>query len=230
MVDLVYVLTQEFVARRAKNSSYSLRAYARDLQVSKSALSSAMNGKSILSHKNQTRVRNAIFPLPRNGVVELEADNFLIFHRWQYLAIMNLCFLRHHKASSLWVSKKLGIKVSEAKSAIETLVKARFLKIVGGKFVRVSPRYVTKNDEFSEVLRNYHRQAMQLASGALDYIPLKEREFQTTCIAVPKSKLQGAKEKIRKFHGELVQYMEQAPGEELYYLSTFFFPIVGCER
>ena len=58
------VLNQEFVRRKDRNTSYSLRAFARDLELSPSRLSEVMKGKQGLSEANAEAVARKVTRRP----------------------------------------------------------------------------------------------------------------------------------------------------------------------
>lgn len=55
-MDVNMLIRNEFEAKKSKNKNYSLRALARDLDVSVSTLSESLNGKHKLSYKSLERI------------------------------------------------------------------------------------------------------------------------------------------------------------------------------
>src|SRR5262245_19891132 len=107
--DYRLALAQELKVRQARNSRYSLRSFARDLNVSVTALSDVLSGKRSFSHKNAEKViqklgwspvQSQIFladlahserPTPQKiAEMQLQDDQFHFISEWYYFVILNL--------------------------------------------------------------------------------------------------------------------------------------------
>lgn len=168
--------------RRARNSRYSLRAFARDLGVSRSVLSSALLERTALSQKNRRRLVSMFGS--ESKVSELPSERFHLFDRWYYLPILNLCHLVSHRTTPLWVAKELGIQVGQAKEAIAMLVSNGYLRIEKGRFLRCVPPFDTRNDVSAAQIQRYHQSILSLAAQAITREPVERREYQTMCLAL----------------------------------------------
>lgn len=59
-LDPVKFLTEQYLQRRERNASYSLRSFARDVGVSATALSRILNGQRIITYRQMSRVLSAL--------------------------------------------------------------------------------------------------------------------------------------------------------------------------
>ena len=141
-----------------KNPSYSLRAYAKKLNLSPSALSEILNGKRKISRKMaliiyerlganplETHELNSYFDQKKlkekseiekleaysdNQLkfLELSADQFNIIEKWHHFAILSLIETKDFKANIKWISKRLNITETEVKLALDRLERLDLIK------------------------------------------------------------------------------------------------------
>ena len=139
MSDGRILLLQELTARKHRNSSYSLRAFARDLGVSAAALSQYLSRKRELSPKNRSSiaVRMKLSPIEARAfqgkskeLSEIEAthqslseDQFRLIGDWLSIATLNLARLKHNRGEAKWIAQRLGVDVTEAQVVLERLTR-----------------------------------------------------------------------------------------------------------
>ena len=129
------ILREELKNRQNKNSSYSLRAFSRDLGVNPASLSQFLNGRRALSSKNLDGIAKRLgyspiaFGAPaskaesrieRNEI--LREDEQVIISEWYYFAILNLAKINRCKADPYFLSRRLGIDPSIASRATDRLI------------------------------------------------------------------------------------------------------------
>lgn len=74
-MDVNSLIRNEFEAKKSKNKNYSLRALARDLDVSVSTLSESLNGKHKLSYKSLERIL-AKLDVDTETAIKLKLQNY----------------------------------------------------------------------------------------------------------------------------------------------------------
>lgn len=74
-MDVNSLIRNEFEAKKSKNKNYSLRALARDLDVSVSTLSESLNGKHKLSYKSLERIL-AKLDIDTETAIKLKLQNY----------------------------------------------------------------------------------------------------------------------------------------------------------
>lgn len=250
-------LLDELKRRERNNPAYSLRAFARDLNVSASRLSEVFNGKCGISKRRAvdfakklrlSPLDEAIFidmvdlehtrsHLSRKWAEErlrakllhaktLQAEDLSILSEWYYLPIVELSQTADFVSTAEYIAKRLRITLEQATAAIDTLVQMNLLSWQEGRLIQVHPDRSTTANIPTPSLRQHNKRYLQLAGEAIDNRPLPERDFSTIIMAIDKSKMELAKERIRNFRRELMKELEALPSKDaVYCLSMGFFEV-----
>jgi uncharacterized protein (TIGR02147 family) len=236
------IIQREYLKRKSKNPSYSLRAYSNYLGIGMTSLSSFLAGKRILSKKNLTKVAEKLSLPPleyelfmgevskKNSPVDVERlqlqdDTFHLISDWYHYAILEICSLKSHKNSPEWVASKLGISKMEASLAIDRLLKMGLLKKKGMSFYRETPQLTTKTDIPDRAIRSRHLQILELAKMSLERDPVGKRHFWETTFALSPEKYDQAKKMIVAASRKIVKLLESGEPKEIYSLSMNLFPL-----
>lgn len=242
------LLIQELARRRTRNSAYSLRAFARDLQVGVTTLSDVLGDKRSLSKTNLEKVleRLAIAPLDRDKLwgqyrdqvnrsvavddrTLLDEDTFHLIADWHYLAILNLAKLANNQAKPEWIAERLGIKTEQATEALARLFRLELVKKVRGQLVRTAKPLTTSKDIPSVAIRKHHSQNLLLAETSLHRDPVAQREFGSITMAVNPENLPLAKEILLKTRKKIASLLETGAVSEVYTLSFQLFPLTKIQ-
>ncbi len=240
-------LSEQLDARRKKNSAYSLRAFARSLNIPAASLSQIMLGKRPLTLKTALRIaegfdfspveRQAFLssvvwhgtPIPEKTDLKnytvLESETFAVISDWYHYAILSLGEIKPNRCDPKWISKQLGITQVQSRNALERLFKLGFIKKVGRGYTQATPNLDIQCSSKLQALRKYHRQNLQLAEKALDNEPIPARDFNSMTMAIDPDKLPQAKEAIRKFRDEISNLLEKGNRCRVYTLAIQLFPI-----
>ena len=181
--------------RMENNSSYSLRAFARDLGVSHNYLSQIINGRRGLSIQHASKIASALkfsdeqrqrlfesvakMKLNQTDLIKkstrrstdeslvLEIDHFKVVGEWFHGAIMELTKVSDFRPSYAWIGKKLGIPAQEAKKAVARLERLGLLSRDGKKW-RLVPKHVYFPTHRAELaIRHYHERTIDKAKDNL---------------------------------------------------------------
>jgi len=240
--------------KQARNPAYSLRALARDLEISPTGLSLILNKKRPLTIEraipwaaklqfDESLSKKFIEAItydsderlnPNNRkshqleekikYAQLQLDQFALISDWYHLAILNLTKLKSFKHDPKWMSKRLGITVEECLLAIDRLIRLNLLEIIEKKYVRTKNSVSTPTDIPSEAIRNYHRQNINRAISSIENVAIEERDISSIMMPIDKSKLAEAKKMIRNFRRELALFLEAEEGDQVYSLNIQLFP------
>ncbi|MEX1099793.1 MAG: TIGR02147 family protein, partial [Bacteriovoracaceae bacterium] len=135
---------------QSKNNQFSLRAFARLLEVSPASLSEFLNGKRNLSPKmlkklaeklclgpEDLNVLNEKIVREKKGLnhksngskknVQLQNDQYYLVADWHYYAILCLAETPEFKEDCEWISKRLKTSAPKVKEAMERLIRLGFL-------------------------------------------------------------------------------------------------------
>lgn len=170
-----HYLNSEFARRCEANASYSLRSYAKALDIDAGTLSRILNGKQALSYKmaqkivgkldlspsQQKEFFNSLFHYQQSRKLEkvhkeninekeykgqdLSIDYYRVIADWYHTALMEMTYLKGFKPDSRYISKQLGITPAEAKLALERLVNLGLLTKKNGKIVKTNEKLSTQD-------------------------------------------------------------------------------------
>jgi uncharacterized protein (TIGR02147 family) len=238
------LLREKLVERQLKNPAYSLRAFARAVNLNPAALSMILNGKRRVSKSLADRVAENLMLEPQqrerllalfdhenpetsqDRVVELRADEFQLISQWHHFAILSLAETQDFQSDVAWIARRLGISKSTAQQAIDRLVRLEMLRQTSdGRIETTGLQYKTTSDVADVSLRKSHFTNLELARASLESDPLDQRDFSAMTMAVDPSLLPQAKSKIREFRRELSAFLESGSKKEIYKLCVQLFPL-----
>lgn len=242
-------LNEALVRSQIKNQAFSLRAFARKLNISHSALSEILNGKRKISKKMAERLaRNLclnpkeakalidLFPGKGSGAngeaasvtpyLELTTDHFHVISEWYHFAILSLIDTAQSQADAKWIAARLGIKVPEAQSAIDRMMRLSMIhRDRQGRLARTGIAYATPDEVEDIGLKKAHMNNLELARRSLESDPIHARDFTAITMAVNPSKLPVAKKMIREFLDKISGYLENDPKQEVYKMCVQLIPL-----
>jgi uncharacterized protein (TIGR02147 family) len=239
-------LQAELIKRIKLNPSFSQRAFAKLLGMSPGSLSEIMAGKRKLTYKNALKIasklglskidtKNFVLLLDdtkeekqkREGFKDrqLSDDVFSIISNWYCFAILNLVDCVGFKWGLAWISKRLGISLTEAKDAIERMKRVGLIEQTD-KGLRAVDDFVLSPDGISsQAVRSYHHSILQKAQEALENQPVEEREISGISFAVDPKNLDKMKKDIDDFQRELIDKYCKGKRTEVYHLELALFKL-----
>lgn len=239
-------LKAELLRRCDADSRYSLRAFARFLELEPSALSKILTGKRRVSAAMFSRLvgklahgyaeRRAFFDTyARRGAFKIsraaESETFDAFKAvsdWYHTAIIEMVSIRGFRSDVSWIARALGIPQAEAATAVERLIRLGLLERRSGEQTLARPAVDLPVDlrDLGPATRTVQHQFLELASRALDDTPISEREQSTMTFAGCMDLLPEARKRIENFQREIAGLLAQrAPHEEVFHLSISLFPV-----
>jgi transcriptional regulator with XRE-family HTH domain len=242
-----WALKKEYKDLCEKNPNYSLRAFAKKLGISPSALSALINRKRRFTDKMKVRLGLRLDlptsviekyvsqdPNTRYGDIAFshaeyspfDLDRFAIISDWYHMAILELVNIDGFHLSGQNIAKALGIPVTEANSAIERLRDQGLLFQKNGKWKSRPNTTMPLKGSAAEAIRKFVRQSLKKSIDALDTIDVKNRDHTTITIATDACQMEQAKSLITKFRRDMAQLLESAPQKsQVYQLQVSLFPI-----
>ncbi len=244
--ELISAINNEYKRRKGKNQNYSLRAFAKYLDLDTSHLSKFLRGKKGLS-KNRLLSLGKKLHLktdwltevqsiskrgknPRNVFNAVDEIQFQKIHHWYYWAILELPLLKGFQSNPEWIANILGISTEQASEALTALKSFGFVdqKPETKKISLASPISVSyyHPGQTSHERRENQKQFLRKAIEALDHIPIEWREQSTMIMATNPKNLQKARLLTRKFRRDMNSLLVKGKGcEDLYVLSISLFPL-----
>ncbi len=244
------VLREAFVESQVRNPAYSLRAFARRLAISPSALSEILNGKRRISRKLAERLADKLCldpkqkhdllsrfrptgatakDLPPSPLVyeELDSDQFATIAEWYHFGILSLMETTTFEDDPTWIAERLNIKLPEATAAIERLLRLGLVRRDANGELRLTKGRLTTSDGVRSLsLRRAHATNLALAQRSLAEDEMDRRDFSAMTLAIDASLLPEARKMIRDFQDQLATKLE-VPGKqtEVYKLCVQMFPL-----
>jgi uncharacterized protein (TIGR02147 family) len=249
-------LKQELARRMEKNPSYSMRAFAKALDLNVGVLSSLLSGKRPLTAKTAKALCEKLGVTPNErlevlravaqdkmgeplengsvlaGRIELDQEVYRAVGDWYHWAILQLVRTRRYRESPThsqpkWMAKKLRITETEAKLAVERLIKLGLLRLgKRGLLERTQERLTTANKSVTTgALRRWQKQIREKAIYSLENDPIESRSMSSITMAIDPAKIERARHLIDEFQEKLAEFLESGPKEKVYQLSVSLFPL-----
>ena len=243
-------LQQELSRRCKKNPYFSLRAFARTLDVEVSSLSKILNGKRSLS-KNMLHRISSQLGLPPDRVsyyegklqlrkqskkkiefTQLTLDTFTVISDWYHYAILELVTVESFKSNRAWIAKTLGITVSEVNFAVERLQRLGMLSINGEDWRQCSGHLTTIGSNFAEsALQKLQSQILHQAQESLHLTKIEKRDQSAMTMSIDSNKITEAKQRIKQFRREMCEFLQSSTQkDEVYQLSISLFPVSKAKK
>lgn len=251
----ITVLRDELCNRQRRNSSYSLRSYARDIGVHAGSLSQILKGQRSLPFNKAKTVLEELsladdqrtlflesFYRSKTNIDHIEIEeldtryvvdkaNYEVLAQWEHFAVMEMFELSNFSVSLKSVEEKLKISFLRAKQVMENLLKAGLIKEVeGGGFLPLHEGVRTTEDINSRALRDSHLETMDMGKEKLKDIEVELRDFSSTTLALDLEKLPEAKTIIREFRQKMSALLRDGNKTEIYQLAVQFFPLTEKEQ
>lgn len=241
---LSMVLKKELERRKSFTPSYSVRKFAKDLNISPAQLSQLISEKRNISDKvlqkiskvlelssSETKqLRNITGSGTNLTKNELREDHFKLISDWYHFAILSLSEIKGSKADSRQIAKKFGISLEEANEAIFRLRRLGLIKIhENDTFEQIQKDLHIESKTKSESIQKYHSQNLRLAEYKLKTIEPEKREFSSMTMAIDPNKLARARILINQFKEDMTELLESGNKKEVYQLSIQLFPLTTQE-
>lgn len=246
-LDPVAWLLTEYSRRRARGSGYSLRAFARFLQVPSGPLSEILNRKRSLSRRlakqlserlghseaERSRFLSAVpARSPRHEgprYLPLDLEVFSLIADWYHFALLSLVETRGFEPSLRRMAKRLNLSLAEARTGWARLKRIGLVKKRSGTWVSTGPM-ATPTGVPSEAGRRFHQQGLEQALRALDEVPLCWREFGAMTMAIDVSRLPEARKAMAEFRKKMAALLEQGDRTEVFRLQLQLFPLTRIQE
>lgn len=246
-------LQEAFNKRQKKNGSYSLRAFARDLEIPASRLSEVLNGKKGISEDRADKLAGKLsldktekeFFLDlvrsehaRSSTVKKIARQRIEFRLGRLKSLskdqFNLISDWHHFSllelllietdhSLEYLAQRLGITRNETQKSLELMSRLDLIVQQNGRWLRTDQGLTTTVDISSDAIQIYNRQILKKAEKALTERSIHERDFSSVVFAVNKENLEIAKARLSQFRRELMVELETKPNPNAIYCLALQF-------
>lgn len=221
-----------FEERKRANRNYSIRALARDVGISKTAVGDFLQGKRNLSYRNLWVLGATLkdarknTELSRSLALRYKKTDAELFGDWTHLAMLAVCRLPDARADLHWLSKTLGISTEEAAAALQCLKSLKLIKVFRGRLVRI-PETVISNEVFpNRKIRNLHKKVLKQATRAVDGLSINERFINSLFVATDANGYREIIKEIYRFRKRITRISNNSEAKRIYVLGIQLFPSV----
>lgn len=244
------IIRDIFNERTLKNDSYSLRAFARDLDLMPGHLSEILALKTNLSLKKALET-SALLKLSgenqklflklvemanandaRKSSLELQLYNFDSSHlvisndlysrisEWHSLALLELISLKDFKHDLVWIAERLSITTDEAAYTIKNLLQSQLIQLEDGELKKQYDYFVLPNGNKSNSAKDFHKLVLNKATTAIDEQLSETRNFTAAFIHINKDDIAEISERIKIFRRELAKEFETENNSDSIYMLS----------
>lgn len=238
--DFRTVLLREFSIRQSKNARYSLRGFAKALNLSPSSLSALLRSKRRPTPALIQRVG------PELGLSEsqiahmISASGEVVFQEipnelyeqisdWHHYAILELTKLKKFKSTTAFVANSLLISEQEARLAVDRLSRVGLLdtSVTPWKDLSLLGNATNIANEVSTASKKkLQKQLLEKGIHSLENVPFELRLNRSSTVAINKADLPKAQERIIKFYRKLMADLEETrTATDVYNISIALFPL-----
>lgn len=240
-------IQREFIERCRKNPAYSLRAFAKYLDINQSFLSKLLKGQRPVTQDLATSIGPKLGLKPAQvkalfsagtasmpGFLSLSDDEFELLSEWHHFAIIELSKTDGFQFDPQQIGNRLGIHVEEVRDAIERLQRLNFIQIKEGVIKVLTPNTTwTNTKKTSDARKKFQKSLLEKSLDAIDHIPFERRENGSVTVAINTKRLSEFKEKLKEMRKELAIFFQaddEKDLDEVYQLTVAFFPITKNEN
>jgi plasmid maintenance system antidote protein VapI/DNA-binding transcriptional ArsR family regulator len=251
-----HILQDELTSRCAKNPNYSLRSFAKFLEISPSALSAIINGKRPLTDKMKERLGLRLGVKPQDlqklysrphgnskninseGLADtfqqITIDTFAIISEPYHYAILELLKTEDYVQDAPWIARRLQITPSEVNFALERLERVGLLeKDEDGIYFDTTKGFSTDLREglTSQAHRRFQQRSLEKAIESVQTVNVEDRDNTSITMAIRHEDISKARQMIKNFRRRFCTEMESVPGlNEVYQLTVAFTPLTKLEK
>jgi uncharacterized protein (TIGR02147 family) len=240
-------LYEIYLQLKERNPAFSLRSFAKKIDVSSGELSEIFSGKRNVSLNKAKKIASklilspeekmklfasflddddAIFSGPNRELVdqyELNSDPL-------HFAILSLFELDNFKSDESWIAEQLGLSLKECSVKIDRLKRLNIINMdASGNLLPTGKSFTTTDNIKNLSVRKAHFENLKLAEHALETREVEERDFTAITMPIDPDKLNDAKKMIRKFRDELSLFLESGKKTEVFKMNIQFFPLTRNE-
>lgn len=243
-----HFLQAELVRRCNRNRQYSLRAFAKFLELDHSTLSQLLRGKRRLTARTIRRcgirlgldedsIAEFVGAEERGGssddsalgdVRRLASDTACLLAEWQHYAILELVRLRDFRPDSRWIARVLGLSLDEVNIALQRLLRLGLLTMdESTRWTDRSGNTTASVHGFTQAaLRQLIEQSRQRLLESVGAAQTDRCAYQNTTLAIAADRVPNVLDRIERFQRELLALVRSDDGaDDVYQLELSFFPL-----
>ncbi len=249
-IPFLRLLNEELRQRTFANPRYSLRSFARQLKVDASHLAKVLKGKRRVSEQmvewagkslewsgetiaiakeckevSRAKTGRKLRLSNTRRFDPIAEDDFQIASRWIHFVILEMAELDAGLPPVKELAQRLGVNAINVVEAVDRLKRVGALVESPTGFRTTRQYTTTKIPGTSPALKRLQKEILSAAARAMDEVPAEKRDQSAITMAIDSSKLPEAKERIKRFRRELMEFLQDGQRDSVYQLAVSFFPV-----
>jgi uncharacterized protein (TIGR02147 family) len=163
----------------------------------------------------------------RRAPKKLNSGIDILLSRWYLIPLMELLTFSSN-ISLKKIGEFLGISELETKLAIKKLESLKYLTKDSKekKWVATDAFFRVESQIPSHVIREYHKNILQLAMAAILKQPVENRKILSSVMSIKKSNLQEMRKDLEEFNSKMLEkYMLEVGGDSVYVMGLQLFQL-----
>ena len=224
---------------QSKNRSFSLRAFAKYLNISPATLSGFMSGQRNISRATAAKILKKIGGKEEQLLISedhydsvegtgWDQKNFI--STWHDFAILSVLEVKHVKQDIRFISNYLGLHQRVVTRSINRLERMKLISPLakGGWKVTGNKISVGKYGKY-DLIRKRHKRELKHFIQVIDYLDQEQifglSDLSTMIFACDVKKIHEAKLRIRNFRRRLSRFLESGNKNAVYALGIELLPL-----
>lgn len=239
--DLRDFLKQEFIKRKQKNKKYSLRAFAKKIEVSHSVISEILNGKRRLTTKTFSRISNKLNLDPaiakkyethilkrKRQYTQLETRAGKLMSEWYFNALLELLEIKNVPQDPKGIANQLDIEESKVVSALDLLQELGLIKKTNNRWkVLIKNTTSWGNLNYVDIVNRVQMQNIEKGKKAIEEIDINDRSSLGLTVAMNPEDLPEVRKLIYDSVSRIGAFLERkgAVKKQVFHLNLMLFPV-----
>lgn len=248
MKSIAHLLKKEFTRRKAKNAAYTLRSFAKFLDVDHSQLSKILReersaGKVFIEKvgKRLGLSHEEISLLHKRKAISKKLDYYTITDQifesianYKYDVLVELIKTSDFKGDYKWIAKKIGSSAEDVDHYVRVLTSLKLLEITAeGEWKDLTNGACLHISSQKDLLarKNYHKEIFEASIKSLTNTPGSKQIHSSMIMATNQKKVDDAQKMIAKFRDKLVAFLEDCDDKNaVFCLHTSLFPLTDSNK
>ncbi len=163
------------------------------------------------------------------GSRQLDKSQYEFYQKWYYTAIREILHFYPFDGDYAALARQVTptITVSEARKAVELLLELNLVEKGPDGCLSLTSRFITTGEEWRTLaVRTFQKETLDIAKQALESIPKEMRDISTLTITMDAEALEKIRERIRQFHREVFEIVDQSGKvDRAYQVNIQVFPL-----
>jgi uncharacterized protein (TIGR02147 family) len=160
------------------------------------------------------------------ALTPIDPASYSYLEKWFYPAALEAISVHGPKISSLKLAQVLKISEKDAKAATQVLLSLKLIEETPAGYVRTQQHLEAEAVGSSSVLRNFHKQMLEIAKEAIEQQPLAKRKNLSTTFSIESSRVENARAWLEKMHQKFIdEFASNGTADKVYACSSALFQL-----